>query len=149
MRLPRRIVRSSRRTSRGVASIEFALILLPFTLLLLGMIDYGWYFFVDLVSTNAVREGARAATTIAGPCPNAAASTAGHAAITNYFTGLLPAAYVPTVTLTCATVGGDPQFRVALQLDFPQITGFSLIPMPRGAGSNVRVQTSATMRGVP
>jgi hypothetical protein len=113
------------------------------------MIDYGWYFFVDLVSTNAVREGARASTTIAGACPNAAASTAGRAAIDNYLTGLLPPGYVPTVTSTCTTVAGDPRFHVDMQLDFPQLTGFSLIPMPRGAGSSVRVHTSATMRGVP
>lgn len=143
------LLRRSRSRSRGAAAIEFALVAIPFLLMLFGMIDYGWYFFVDLVSTNAVREGARAATTIAGNCPNTAAKTVGEAAITNYFSPVLPS-YKPTVTTTCTTdPTGDPQFRFNLQLDFAPITGLSLIPMPPGAGATTRVTTSATMRGVP
>ena len=55
-----------RRGERGGAAVEFALLVLPLMLVLLGILDYGFYFFVDLVATNAAREGARAATTIAG-----------------------------------------------------------------------------------
>jgi hypothetical protein len=35
-----------------------------------------------------------------------------------------------------------------LTLDFPQLTGFTLIPMPGGGGGSVHVETSSTMRGV-
>jgi len=133
--------------TRGAAAIEFALVLLPFCLLLFGMIEYGWYFFVDLACTNAVREGVRTASTTPGACPNAAATNAGTAATTQALAGLLPASYTPSITATCTTVSASPRFQVSLQLDFPQITGFSLIPMPGGGGA-VHVQTSATMRGI-
>jgi Flp pilus assembly protein TadG len=133
--------------TRGSASIEFALILLPFCLLLLGMIDYGWYFYVDLVCTNAVREGARAATTIPGACPNGAATTEGTAAVNQALTGLLPVTYAPAIVPTCTTVAGSPRFQFTLTLDFPQLTGFTLIPMPGGNGA-VHIATSSTMRGV-
>ncbi|WP_394821743.1 TadE/TadG family type IV pilus assembly protein [Pendulispora albinea] len=137
------------RPSSGTASIEFALILLPFSLLLLGMIDYGWYFFVDLACTNAVREGARTATTVPGACPNTAATNAGVAATSQALSNLLPADYAPSVTATCTTSSGSPRFSVSLTLDFVRLTGFTLVPMPSGGGGQVRVQTSATMRGTP
>ena len=141
--------RRSRKNSRGAAAIEFGLIITPFCVMLFGMIDYGWWFFVDLVATNSVREAARAATTFPGPCPNVAATNAGKAAIANYFTSVLPA-YSPTVTATCTQpVGGDPSFKFDLVLDFQPITGLSLVPMPGGGGGTTRVKTSATMRGVP
>ncbi len=137
-------------STRGAAAIEFAIILLPFCLLLMGMIDYGWYFFVDLACTNAVREGARTATTYPGGCPNAAAITAGQNAITNDLSGLLPASYSPSITATCTTVNNSPQFLFQLTLTFPQLTGFSYVALPGGGyGGNVTVSTSATMRGVP
>ncbi|HWL85686.1 MAG TPA: TadE family protein [Polyangiaceae bacterium] len=132
----------------GTASIEFALVLLPFSLLVLGMIDYGWYFFVDLSCTNAVREGARAATTIPGACPNAAAGNAGTTAAKQALSGLFPSGYSPNVTATCTTVSGSPQFQVLLELDFSQLTGFSFVPMPGSGGGIVHVQTSSTMRGI-
>jgi Flp pilus assembly protein TadG len=139
--------RRARKATRGAAAIEFALILPAFCLMLVGMLDYGWYFYVDLVSTNAVREGARAATTFAGACPNAAATTAGQAAITAYYARVLPR-YTPTVTPTCATTAsGDPMFTFSLQMDFPRATGSTLVPMPAGTGNNVRVTASSTMRG--
>ncbi len=133
--------------SAGTASIEFALILLPFSMLVMGMVDYGWYFFIDLTCTNAVREGARAATTVPGACPNAAAASAGSSATTQALSGLLPSGYSPSVTVTCTTVSASPSFQVVLNLDFTQLTGFSLVPMP-GGGGNVHVRTAATMRGV-
>lgn len=140
--------RRPRSASRGSAAIEFALVALPFSLMLFGMIDYGWYFFVDLVSTNAVREGARAATTIPGNCPNVAATNAGKNAITTYFATALPA-YTPTVTTTCTTIAGDPRFQFDIALDFTPVTGLGFIPLPPGPGGTTHVQTSATMRGVP
>jgi Flp pilus assembly protein TadG len=137
------------RSTSGASAVEFAIILLPFCLLLMGMIDYGWYFFVDLACTNAVREGARVATTYPGACPNAAATTAGVAAVGNYVSGLLPPSYSPSVTATCTTANGSPQFNFVLTLVFPQLTGFSYVALPGGGyGGNVTVQTSATMRGV-
>ncbi len=39
--------------------VEFALVLVPLLLFVLGTIDWGYYFFVREVVTNAAREGAR------------------------------------------------------------------------------------------
>jgi len=138
----------ARTRARGVAAIEFALVAMLFCILLFGMIDYGWYFFVDLVSTNAVREGARAATTIAGPCPNTAALSAGDAAIRNYFSAALPR-YTPSITSTCTTIAGEPRFQFVLQVDFAPVSGLTIVPMPAGANGATRVRTVAVMRGVP
>lgn len=44
---------------RGAAAVEFALVLPVLLLLVLGSIDWGYFFYVQQVVTNAAREGAR------------------------------------------------------------------------------------------
>lgn len=46
--------------TRGVFAVEFALVVVLLMFLLLGMMDYGFYFYVQHVVTTAAREGARA-----------------------------------------------------------------------------------------
>jgi hypothetical protein len=142
------------RSTGGNASIEFALVLLPFCLLLMGMIDYGWFFFVDLVCTNAVRTGARMATTYPGAvsaCSGNATAT-GASAAQSALIGLLPASFNPAPNCTCAMVPlvgaptPQPQYVCTINFNFPQLTGFSLVPMPGPGGGSVNVTTSATMR---
>lgn len=48
-----------RRCDRGAAAVEFALVLPVLLLLVLGAIDWGYFFFVQQVVTNAAREAAR------------------------------------------------------------------------------------------
>jgi Flp pilus assembly protein TadG len=140
------------RRSRGVAAIEMGLILPLFCLLLFGLIDYGYWFMVDLATTNAVREGTRAATTIAGACPNGAATAQGKSMMSTYLTNA-NLARIGTVTSSCActTVASGPQFQCTLRIDFPRLTGYSLVPMPAAGGSYgskyTSVQAIATMRG--
>ncbi len=55
----RRKNRMQRLRDRGVAAVEFALVLPLLLLLILGSIDWGFFFYVDQVVTNAAREGAR------------------------------------------------------------------------------------------
>jgi len=45
---------------QGAASLEFALLLYPLLILLLGIIEFGWYFTHRIVLVNAVSAGARA-----------------------------------------------------------------------------------------
>ncbi len=49
--------RSNRQT--GAVAAEFALVLIPFLLVLFGIIDFGHFFWTDHVVTEAAREGAR------------------------------------------------------------------------------------------
>lgn len=44
---------------RGAAAVEFALVLLPFFLLVFGAVDFGWMVNKDVMINNAAREAAR------------------------------------------------------------------------------------------
>jgi len=52
----------SRRAGRGQSLVEFALILTPLFLILLGIIQFGFIFNSYVTMTNAAREGARIGT---------------------------------------------------------------------------------------
>jgi Flp pilus assembly protein TadG len=54
-----------RRRQRGAAAVELALVLIPLLVIVLGAIDWGYYFYVRQMATNAAREGARAAAAAA------------------------------------------------------------------------------------
>jgi hypothetical protein len=59
---------------RGAVAVEFALVLPLLLLLVLGGIDWGYYFFVGEIAANAAREGARAAALVrtgVDPCAGA------------------------------------------------------------------------------
>ena len=136
------------KTRRGVAAVEFALILPLFIFLLLAIVDYGWFFMIELATTNAAREGARAATTYAGPCPNAAGQSAASSVVTTYLRQIGQDTHA-TTNVTCTTgAAGEPVFQVTTTVLFPQLTGYSLIPMPR-TGDLVRAGAQVTMRGIP
>lgn len=55
------MMRSRRGGERGTALVEFAIVLPVFLMLVLGAIDWGWFFLVRDAVSNAAREGARAA----------------------------------------------------------------------------------------
>jgi Flp pilus assembly protein TadG len=52
----------SRPRERGQAMVEFAAVLLPLLLIVMGIVQFGLIFGANVTLTNAVREGARAAT---------------------------------------------------------------------------------------
>jgi TadE-like protein len=55
-----RLRRDGRRHARGQAMAEFALVLLPVLLLIVGIVQFGLLFGTNVTLTNAAREGARA-----------------------------------------------------------------------------------------
>jgi Flp pilus assembly protein TadG len=67
------MLRRKKSKERGAAAVEFALVLPFFLLLVLGTIDYGYFFFVSEVVTNAAREGARAGSVLDPSKPDSAA----------------------------------------------------------------------------
>ena len=50
-----------RRTERGAATVEFALVSLPMFILILGLIQYGWYFYVAQNTSSAASQRRAAA----------------------------------------------------------------------------------------
>jgi hypothetical protein len=62
-------VMESKKGIRGATAVEFALVLPLFVLLMLGIIDFGRYFFVQHTVQFATREGTRLAL-VGGTLPN-------------------------------------------------------------------------------
>lgn len=54
--------RAQQRHARGQAMVEFAFVLLPLLLLIVGIVQFGLLFGANVTLTNAAREGARAGT---------------------------------------------------------------------------------------
>lgn len=89
------VTRGARRRTdaspRGQAMVEFAAVLMPILLLLVGIIQFGFLFGANVTLTNAAREGARAGTiasynpTKTRPENDQARCTAVLAAATNEF----------------------------------------------------------------
>lgn len=115
---------------RGAVLIEFVMVLPLFLLLLLGAIDWGWYFVLRETTLNAVREGAR----IGSVQDDAAEATAAaQVAVASYLAGTGLRAHPATVGLGTVTVGGAPVTVLQVSLaGYPagSITGFAPTRVP-------------------
>jgi Flp pilus assembly protein TadG len=112
-----------RNRQRGAAAVEFALLLPILIALSLGAIDWGYYFYVNQLVTNAAREGARAGT-LQQPPPTgtqAAAQDAARQAATDF---------LRSVNLTGATSVSanydNPGGTAAISVSVSYTTGGSL-----------------------
>ncbi|HET9555429.1 MAG TPA: TadE/TadG family type IV pilus assembly protein [Anaeromyxobacteraceae bacterium] len=124
------IRRLARRRRRGAVLIEFVVVLPVFLLLLLGAIDWGWYFVLRQATLNAVREGARVGSVQNTP---GAAPAAAQVAVADYLTRAGLRAYASTATLATVTVGGAPVTVIQVGLvGYPagSITGFTPTRVP-------------------
>lgn len=109
---------SNRWNQRGAVAVEFVLVLPVLLAIVLGVIDWGWYFSVREVAINAARNGARVGSLLG----NHAAPQGEAAATTSLST-------VPACTATGTTVGTDE--RVSVSCTQVVLTSFfpaSLIP---------------------
>lgn len=121
--------------ARGAALIEFVLVLPLLLTLMLGAVDWGWYFVVRQTAVNATREGARTASVQE---THAAALGAGVAATRDYLgrVGVHGVPVIsPDVTLTSVTVPGiaTPVAAVSVRLtNYPcaSISGLSWTHVP-------------------
>ncbi|WP_448002640.1 TadE/TadG family type IV pilus assembly protein [Agromyces bauzanensis] len=102
------------RVERGAAAVEFALVLVPLIVLLLGIIEFGYIFNQQLTVTNSAREGARVLA-ITRDTDDAIA------AATNAATSLQSVPTITTPQVCPATGGGDAEVVVTLALE--TITG--------------------------
>lgn len=127
-----------RRRTRGAVLVEFVLVLPFFLLLLLGAVDWGWYFVVRETTLNAVREGARIGSVQNTP---SAAVPAAQTAVSNYLARTGFRAKTATVATNTVTVAGAPVTVIDVALvNYPagSITGFT----------PTRVPTTLTARAV-
>jgi Flp pilus assembly protein TadG len=134
---------------RGAAAVEFALVFPLFLALLMGTIDYGYYFFSDQIVTNAAREGARAGTLVTpGVGASALAVSAAGAAAASYLTsnGLgCPGGGSGCITATSTTVSdlagiNSPALDVVIDYASVSLTGFTGYILP------AKVHAHAVMR---
>jgi hypothetical protein len=142
--------RQARHPDRGGAAVEFAIVLFPFMLLVLGGLDYGFFFFSDQVVTNAAREGARAGTLV-DPAPAGAQSVAmgrATAVALSYMNNNGVFCEAGPGNAECITVtfprvpppAGDPAVSVVISYPAKSLTGFTAVILPK------RVYAHAVMR---
>jgi len=129
--------RDSRAGQSGATAVEFALILPLLLTLVLGAIDWGWYFFVDQLVTDCAREGARAGTLLP-PRPTSTAAQAEAAAQQAGLTFLQRVRLTPQgVDAHYTTVDGDDAVLVTVTYPVGSITGFLSSVMPANARATV------------
>jgi Flp pilus assembly protein TadG len=124
------VIRRVRERRRGAVLIEFVLVLPLFLLLLLGAIDWGWYFVLRETTLNAVREGARIGSVQDSPAEAAAAA---QVAVASYLAGARLRPHATTVGLGTVDVGGGPVTVLQVSLaGYPagSITGFAPTRVP-------------------
>jgi len=160
-----------RSRQRGVAAIEFALILPFMTVLILAMCDYGYYFYIGINATEAARAtAAQASSTAAAMYAGAGVPTCTDLLISNV-TGtaagapsLTAAAYMTTsvsaaigldttATVNCTMVpqvgvpGGRPLWGVVVTVDFPPASGKLRFGLPASSTpGHVRYRTPILYR---
>ena len=127
----------SRARQRGVAVIEFALILPLFLTLVLGAIDWGWYFFIDQLVTNCARESARAGTLLPPP-PTSTPAQAEAAAEQAGLTFLRRVNLTPRgVDADYTVVDGADAVLVTVTYPVGSLTGLLSSVMPANARATV------------
>jgi Flp pilus assembly protein TadG len=159
-----------RQRSRGVAALELALSLTFLVPLLMGTLDFGYYFYIATNAQEAARAGVREAViaSAGAACLSAAANAAqtnGQRLVTGPGTGTAcngsaAACYMnepplrmganggnTTIRLTCLTAPVNPTWTIAVQVDFFPATTFCRWMMPASTlpGPPGRVMYTATL----
>ena len=113
-------------SERGAAAVEFALVLPLLLMLVLGGIDWGWYFFVREVAINAAREGARVGSVNAVDAADARVDA--HAAAAGYLAGVGLTQGTVSETTPTVLVGTSSVSTVRVVVTYPvgSLTGFTL-----------------------
>ncbi|HEX5532503.1 MAG TPA: TadE/TadG family type IV pilus assembly protein [Actinomycetales bacterium] len=126
-------VRSSRyrRDAHGAAAVEFALILAPFLLLLIGMMQYSLWFFAAQSGSASAREAARRSAVGDLTCSTLASTSRDNA-------GLVTSGF--SVKRSYTTFEGNPRTsgfqandNVKVVVSYQTVNlNFPLIPIPNG-----------------
>ena len=135
--------RSARRDERGSAALEFGLIAVPLLWLVLGIVQYGFYFWSLAGANDAVRNAARA--TAVGSIPQCAGTGGFVAAVRSGIAGLTPADALPQSTVQRTFTGAAGAVRPG---DVATITvryrtfdlNIPAVPLPNGGQVTTSVQ---------
>jgi Flp pilus assembly protein TadG len=142
-RLARRL---RQRQQRGAAAVEFALIILPMSILLFGILQYSFFFFSGQSGANAAREAARRAAVGDQTCAELSANVTAGTKLRSSTVTVTRKYYAPTVnpitdTSTARAAGaiksGD-NVRVVITYQTVDMH-FPIIPVPK-TSSGVRLQ---------
>ncbi len=130
-----------------MAAVEFAIVSLLFFTIVMGTIEWGWFFFVHQRVVNAAREGARAGTLLPPPplsTSDDAAAAARRAAEDYLEQVLLQRQGVTAGWEPIGGGGGVDAIRVDINYPFEPLTGFfsglGLLPTHARATSVMRWQ---------
>jgi Flp pilus assembly protein TadG len=170
MRLNFGRINPKRPRSRGVAAVEFALILPFIAVIVLALVDYGYYFYIGINATEAARTAAvQASTTAAALNAGAGPTSCGDVNIgqvTNAWNGspagapaLAARSYMTTqvnstiggnttATIACSTVGTTPakyMFSIQVTVTFAPPSGSVHFGLPR-SGNNLVYKTNTLWR---
>jgi Flp pilus assembly protein TadG len=119
--------------------IEFILVLPLLLTILLGAVDWGFYFMVRETVINATREGARVGSVAVD---STAALSDATSAVETYLRNALGADYQRTPAVALTTISGSTAIEVRLQ-DFPVVPGRPGASIT-GLGAWTRVPTAVT-----
>jgi Flp pilus assembly protein TadG len=146
---------------RGVAAVEFALILPFIAIIVLATIDYGYYFYIGVNATEAARAAGAQATSTAAAAGIATCGDANIGLVTNvpatspaaaptkagvdYMTNNVSSAIGgdTTVTVGCTMVSAKPAWSIVVRVAFPPVSGTVHFGLPK-SGSNL-VYTTPTL----
>jgi len=135
----------ARARQRGGALVEFAITVPLLMMMFIGMVEFGYYFYVANSVTGAAREGARQCTLVSlGACGNCNPTAA-----VSYMAAIGLDEYT-SATATCATTAGTFMYTVAVTANFPTLTGYmtTLGVMPESnIEGNTLARSVAIMRG--
>lgn len=105
-------MRRRRESERGAAAVEFAIIFVPFCVLLFGMVEFGYYFWTAETTGSSARETAR--RVVVGDCwtnPQSYATAHGPRVVSATVSPTLTSTVVgDTITVTVTSDSGLTDF---------------------------------------
>jgi Flp pilus assembly protein TadG len=132
------------RSERGASAVEFAIIFPVLILIVFGIIDFGYAFFVRNSIIAAMREGARTAAAVITP-GTAGADDPAKQRVIDYIRGTIDR----NTTLTTANVSVDRTTNVK-SVTVKLINGYTYVPLTPYANrlglGNIVFRDSATFR---
>ena len=142
-----------RRDARGAAAVEFALIVIPFCVLLFGMLQYSFYFFSGQSGASTAREAARRAAVGDWTCSDLSTNAANGTVLRNGTVAVTRKYYAPTVdpvaspntTRAAGAIKSGDNVRIVMTYKVVDMH-FPFIPMPGFGGVRGQLQETAVAR---